>query len=1033
VRDGSDFEAMLAEAASWADRITLCVTASRRESASLPWWGELLARSAKCDRIYLRHAEHAERWLLERLHETGALRLLESSAKQVASNLLTFSRAGEIRVLLSHLPLERAVAGAAFGTLLSFRGGHTGELARACRAQLESWERLAHIPTGSDIDALDRHTLGALTQPSWPDRVERDIVSDPSELDACVRGLMGALRSDSAWSVDAAALDTTSTESLATSLAGGWAVHVQAFSGGRRLLFQHRDRTQAPFVLTLHAGADWAAGNALILRSGERRVLVWRGGLLGHSRSRGELLWSAARLQTLLIEDRPLELAERVAVVAREGALPSLELGALVSEIARLGELFGVEPPPALGQALADFTSLSARQQTPLLWRALIGLGPLEPDVATLLAARTLRDQGYLHAASLEPASAALALIAERLASAASLGWSFDRPEPGQIRAIAPDRAAYLKDDWLECLVQALPEDQVLTRGTALRLLLEHARQQRGLTARALSEDAGMQQTLETTLACALGRGLLARVGAGGVQRVAPLTPRPELAPAWRASGDESEAGFLTGWRHALGRLSAVQRLILTRRTGYYAAPEHAASVAQRLGLTLERTRQIEAEAWLRLANDSSWVHASRARLSRAFAGGDVLPVSLLVSDDAWWRGIEQHLDLAAALFEVGLGATFHRVQLGGPGRGPELFARFSQAALDVALERLLERAARIATPCSIEDYLPEVAATAAELGPTSSEYVREALEARLELDPEDPTRVLAFSAHSRPGAEPSRLDAAGSEASLRLEDAIRSAFRGARTPLALAAVAERVRQRMDAEEADVLALLSRAPFVRRNADQYGLIARDVPGGHEAIAAALNGLVDTLEAQKRALCVEDAVSVASAELKQAWSAELVCSLIDSDPALCRTAAQVGLSRWRHAGSLPAPELLCPDLPAGARSAFTELTARALGKPEALVRSVRAELRRLEAAIDADDHLTSSLARQLCELYERLLEHVASRSAASQQLAHATILHFLAAAAGDEDDMDAPAAARTELLETRAVLAAVLSKLELDWL
>jgi uncharacterized membrane-anchored protein YhcB (DUF1043 family) len=111
----------------------------------------------------------------------------------------------------------------------------------------------------------------------------------------------------------------------------------------------------------------------------------------------------------------------------------------------------------------------------------------------------------------------------------------------------------------------------------------------------------------------------------------------------------------------------------------------------------------------------------------------------------------------------------------------------------------------------------------------------------------------------------------------------------------------------------------------------------------------------------------------------------------------------------------------------------DLMSRPLGKPEELVRNVRAELRRLEGAIDAEDCSTSSLVRQLCELYERLLEHVASKSASSQLLGQTAIRHFLGAVACDEDDIDAPAVARTQLLETRSVLAAVLTKLELDWL
>src|SRR5688572_18618649 len=132
VLEAGSFEQRVAEAAAWAERITLCLTAPHSQRGALPWWRELLSRSSKCERIYVRRAEHAESWLLHRLHETGALRVIEGGGKQVAQNLLLFTRGEELRVLLSHISLERAVAGAGFGALLSFQGASSTELARSC-------------------------------------------------------------------------------------------------------------------------------------------------------------------------------------------------------------------------------------------------------------------------------------------------------------------------------------------------------------------------------------------------------------------------------------------------------------------------------------------------------------------------------------------------------------------------------------------------------------------------------------------------------------------------------------------------------------------------------------------------------------------------------------------------------------------------------------------------------------------------------------------------------------------------------------
>ena len=72
-------------------------------------------------------------------------------------------------------------------------------------------------------------------------------------------------------------------------------------------------------------------------------------------------------------------------------------------------------------------------------------------------------------------------------------------------------------------------------------------------------------------------------------------------------------------------------------------------------------------------------------------------------------------------------------------------------------------------------------------------------------------------------------------------------------------------------------------------------------------------------------------------------------------------------------------------------------------------------------------------RQLCDLYERLLEQVSSRSPESQRFASAAISFFLEASTYDEDDPEAPGLDRDRLIEARGVLAAVLSQLGLDWL
>jgi hypothetical protein len=242
------------------------------------------------------------------------------------------------------------------------------------------------------------------------------------------------------------------------------------------------------------------------------------------------------------------------------------------------------------------------------------------------------------------------------------------------------------------------------------------------------------------------------------------------------------------------------------------------------------------------------------------------------------------------------------------------------------------------------------------------------------------------------------------------------------------------VRRRIDVADEALETLLASAPFVRRNADQYGLLSRDVPGGPEAIATALNAVVDLLEEGRRPLPLREAFATVQARIKLAWSPELLCSLIGSDPALCLSPSlAVTLRRWGSPQSFASSGLICPGMPVSGRARFEELVQEPAKSSAELVQQVRAALRRLERAAD-DDLVVTALARQLCHLYERLLEHVAREPAHPQRLAQAAIGYFLERVTCDEEDEpDAPPVDRERLAEARSVLAALLAHLGLDWL
>lgn len=1018
VTDGAELPRLVAEGAVWAERITLCVSAPQSERGAFAWWRELFARSSKCAAVYVRQAQRAEGWLLHRLHALGVLRLVEAGGKQVAANVWLFARGDELRVLLTHIPLERAAAGATFGALLSFRGRRSGELGRACGAQLESWADLARIPTGSEIDALalDARRRGPAAGLDLP-RSPR-VVLEPVALSSGLERLADAA---------SAAATMLSTAPFSTHVPDA-GMNVRAFAGGYRVgLGSPGDGS---FALTLYVGPAWAAGNALLLDDAAGGVLlVWRGGLLGPSRSRAELLWSEARLATLQLENAALGLHERVAVVARSGAPIEPQIAAFTRELGRLSDAFGVEPPPALGHVLADFSTLSARQQTLLVGRALIGTGPLGLTAAASAAAEALRDQGYLRGQSTAPGSSVHDQIVRLLTSAADEGIGFDRPGADTIRAIQRDASAYVLDDWLECLVRALPENTVIDRHLALRLAFERACELWGLGGEPLRPQGSVARALQAAEATALWRGLVVRVGAGGLERLGRESPYPELPPA---VVNACPLGFVEGFAQLLERLEPVPRFLLTRRTGWYGRRETLEGVAQRLGLTPERARQIESETWQKLASSSGWARELRGRLEQAFAGQTTIRVRELELDDAWWLGTSEHLELADAVFEGLLGAQLQRVAFGAGGE--TFFTHFSARDVERAQADLLAHAARVQLPASADDYEEHVDGARAALDRVLGEGLHEALAARLELDPEDPTRVLGFDVSAGAELEPFPIEPRGndSEALLRLEDALRSVFRAAGTPLSLGAVAERLQKRLDVDEATLAQRLSSPPFVRRNPDQYGIIARDVPGGPEAIAAVLNDITEALFGGQRALDPDGVWTIVQARVQQAWSTELVRSLIAGDPALSLSPSNdASLRRWEHARLLPHGPVICPGVPLSARARFDRLAQQPPRPRTSLAERLATELHRLERVADSDDLYGLPLARQLGDVSERLLEHAADP--ASEALAQAAVEFFIEAVAPDEDDLDEALIDRERLVEARGVVAAVLRWLGLSWL
>ena len=80
-----------------------------------------------------------------------------------------------------------------------------------------------------------------------------------------------------------------------------------------------------------------------------------------------------------------------------------------------------------------------------------------------------------------------------------------------------------------------------------------------------------------------------------------------------------------------------------------------------------------------------------------------------------------------------------------------------------------------------------------------------------------------------------------------------------------------------------------------------------------------------------------------------------------------------------------------------------------------------------------DALALALTRHTFELYERLLLQTEHASDLEQRLARAAVAYLTSPAPGEDEELDAAAFDVEALREARAVLKAVLTHCELDWL
>ncbi|MDF3069629.1 MAG: putative polymerase sigma factor [Polyangiaceae bacterium] len=149
--------------------------------------------------------------------------------------------------------------------------------------------------------------------------------------------------------------------------------------------------------------------------------------------------------------------------------------------------------------------------------------------------------------------------------------------------------------------------------------------------------------------------------------------------------------------------------------------------------------------------------------------------------------------------------------------------------------------------------------------------------------------------------------------------------------PLPFDELLTRARVQTDIPEATATLRVGTSPFVRLDETHIGLVERDVPGGPQAVAAAIEAVGRALRESQLGLTPHQATQIVHAlsETHATWSRELVTSVLrnESTIRIDRT-RNIGLDEWDDVRCPTRPEFMRSEVRhAGGRLALSELIAR----------------------------------------------------------------------------------------------------------
>jgi superfamily I DNA/RNA helicase len=136
----------------------------------------------------------------------------------------------------------------------------------------------------------------------------------------------------------------------------------------------------------------------------------------------------------------------------------------------------------------------------------------------------------------------------------------------------------------------------------------------------------------------------------------------------------------------------------------------------------------------------------------------------------------------------------------------------------------------------------------------------------------------------------------------IHVDDAARKIIETAGEPVSWESLTRQLRAKLDVTDIALVGLLNRPPFLKVSKRMFGLLARDLPGGVDAMAEALDELEAILERRQRGLSAKFVHKELNAlsSLHAQWSQEICLAVVRTDPRFRLTiSGNVGLASWEN--------------------------------------------------------------------------------------------------------------------------------------